>query len=183
MLITLHDGTKFDPVKKVVVEEKLPTVENTVGSLPTPAPRHDMRLEDLPAAPKVMNIICAVVGYKLLGMPDADICLALNCTEQQLRNVLEGDVYDNTYQSIIESFIRGQENSARDVIARAALDAAKTVVHIAGNSKNEVNKLKAAERILNTMNITGDENHGMGGTGLTIRIIKDTKNEAVTISL
>ena len=181
-MLILHDGTKFDPVKKAIVESELPT-ETTVGNLPTPAPRHDMRLEDLPAAPKVMNIVCAVVGYKLLGLPDADICLALNCTEQQLRNVLEGDVYDNTYQSIIESFIRGQENSARDVIARAALDAANTVVKIASTSKNETNRLKAAERILNTMNITGDENHGMGGTGLTIRIIKDTKNEAVTITL
>jgi hypothetical protein len=182
MLIQLQDGSKFDPVSKKVIDEA-PSVDNTLGALPTPAPRKDTKLEDLPAPPNVMSIVCAIIGYRLLGLNKNDIALALNCSDQQLDEVINGDVYDTSYNQVIEAFIRGQENSARDIIARASLDAAHTIVKIASHSKNETNKLKAAERILNTMNITGDENHGMGGVGLTIKIIKDTKNDQISITL
>jgi hypothetical protein len=182
-VITLADGRKFDTVKKIALEDMSSDTDNVSEDLPIVSPKSNIRLEDLPAAPKIMNVVCAVASYKILGISDSDICIALGCSPNQLQSILEGDIYDKTYNDILAAFVRGQENSARDILARASMSAANTLVTIASKSKNEQNKLKAAESILNRMNITGDDNHGMAGPGLTIKIIKDTKDDSITISM
>lgn len=189
MLIKLADGSLFDPLKKQKVVEQVEQNEpsdadNTVSEgVLVPAPKQGIRLEDLAANTKTMNVVCAVISYKLLGLSNGDISLALGCTLQQLENILTSESYDKTYNDVVAAFVKGQENSARDILAKASMSAANTLVAIASKSKNEQNKLKAAESILNRMNITGDENHGMSGPGLTIKIINDRKDDTITISM
>lgn len=183
MILTLADGSKFDPVAKKIIEDKTSNSDNELEVLPIPKPKTSMRLEDLPASPKVMNATIAVVGYKLLGLPNRDICDALGCSLQQLDDILEGEIYKTTFDNVLTSFVNGQEHSARDIIAKNAMKAANQLATIMSNSKNEANRLKAAESVLNRMNITGTDNNGMGGVGLTIKIIKDTKSEDITITM
>jgi methyl coenzyme M reductase beta subunit len=130
-----------------------------------------------------MNVMCAVSGYKLLGISDLDICIAIGCTKGQLEDILTSDVYSEITTDIMKAFVRGQENTARDVLAKSAMHAANVLVTTARNGKNEANKLRAAEGILDRMNVTGDAHHGMSGPGLVIKIVKEHKNDGITITM
>lgn len=179
-MITLADGRQFDTAKKEVVESNTPDEDI---QLPVPAPRSGIRLEDLPANTRVMNAVCAVAGYKLLGLNNNDISLALGCTIEQLHEILEGDIYSKSLEEMTAAFVRGQESTARDILAKNAIVAAN-VLATGLKSKNEANKMKAAESILNRNGIGGDTANGMSGQGLVIKIIKDQKDNAgITISL
>lgn len=180
--ITLADGRKINTVTKVIEEDNSLDADNVSGDLLIPAPKGNPRLEDLPAPPKVMNATIAVVGYKLLGLPNRDICFALGCSLQQLDDILEGEIYKTTYEKVIESFINGQQQSAKDILANGAMMAAQEVIKIVKTSKNEANRLKAAESVLNRNNIIGEESNSMSN-GLTIKIIRDSKSEDITISM
>ena len=175
-IITLADGRKFNTVTKTIEEDELPETENVSGSSLIPSPVNPMRLEDLPSTPKIMNATCAIVSYKLLGLPDRDICDALGCRPDQLDDILNGEVYKTTYDRVIESFLNGQKQNAKDILANGVVQAATELVKIVKNSKNEANRLKAAESVLNRNGVSDEASNGMSG-GLTIKIIKDTKAE------
>lgn len=181
-VITLSDGRKFNTITKTVEEEQSSEVEQTSGDLLVPTPVHNMRLEDLPSSPKVMNATCAIIAYKLLGLPNRDICDALGCTINQLEDILNGEVYSNTYSKVIESFTNGQKQNAKDILANGVISAATELVQIAKRSKNEANRLKASESILNRTGITEEGGNAMNG-GLKIKIIRDAKTDDITISM
>jgi len=87
--ITLADGRILDTITKKIEEVGLPEAEEVSGSSLVPKPVHSMRLEDLPSSVKVMNATCAIIGYKLLGLPNRDICDALGCRLDQLDDILK----------------------------------------------------------------------------------------------
>lgn len=180
--ITLADGRILDTVTKKIEEVPLPDAEDVSGSSLVPKPIHNMRLEDLPSSVKVMNATCAIIGYKLLGLPNRDICEALGCRPDQLDDILNGEVYKSTYDKVIEAFTNGQKENAKDILSNGMIQAATELTKIVKNSKNEANRLKAAESVLNRTGIT-DGSHSNGMQGLTIKIIKDTKSDDITISM
>jgi hypothetical protein len=180
MIIQLADGRKFDTATKQVVEE---APDEYQESLPVPLPKEGVKLEDLPADTRTMNVMCAVASYKLLGINDQDICIAIGCSSQQLEDILHSDIYSEITTDITKAFVRGQENSARDVLAKNAMHAADVLVTTARKGKSESNRLRAAEGILDRMNVTGDAAHGMAGPGLVIKIVKEHKNTEINISM
>lgn len=180
-IITLADGREFDTVTKKIVEVEVPDTNDVSGTSLVPTPTRPMRLEDLPSTPKIMNATCAIVSYKLLGLPNRDICDALGCRPDQLEDILNGEVYKTTYDKVIDSFLNGQKQNAKDILANGVITAAHELVKIAKNSKNEANRLKASESILNRNGVSDEATNGMSG-GLTIKIIKDTKSE-ITINM
>ncbi len=180
--ITLADGRVLDTVTKKIEEVGLPEAEEVSGSSLVPKPVHSMRLEDLPSSVKVMNATCAIIGYKLLGLPNRDICDALGCRPDQLDDILNGEIYKSTYDKVIESFLNGQKENAKDILANGVITAATKLVEVVKTSKNEANRIKAAESILNRNGIA-DGSGSMGMNGLTIKIIKDTKSDSIEIKL
>ena len=183
-IITLADGRKLNTITKKIEEEEeeLPEADNVSGSSLVPKPVHSMRLEDLPSSIKVMNATCAIIGYKLLGLPNRDICDALGCRPDQLDDILNGEVYKSTYDKVIQAFLNGQKENAKDILANGVITAATKLVEVVKTSKNEANRIKAAESILNRTGIS-DGGGSMGMNGLTIKIIKDTKSDDITISM
>jgi hypothetical protein len=181
-VLRLNDGKMFDTVTKTVLDDEPEQNEGQDSRLPIPRPHRELRLEDLPTDHKLMNVICAVAGYKLLGLINRDIALAIGCTDDQLQEILEGEMYDKVYNDMIVAFVNGQENTARDILAKNAIHAADTLVTTMRKSRSESNRVKAAESILNRNNIGPDSHHGLSGPGLTIKIVKDTKSE-ITISM
>ena len=67
-------------------------------------------------------------------------------------------------------------------MSNGVITAASELVEIVKNSKNEANRLKAAESVLNRNGIA-DGSGSSGMQGLTIKIIKDTKSDGITISM
>jgi hypothetical protein len=173
--LKLANGLTMDlKAKKVKNEDKeVEVVVEDELHLPVPLPRTGIKLEDLPASPSTMNAISAIISYKLLGLNDHDISIALGCTPFQLSALLAGEAYNQAYKQVVESFVRGQENTARDIIARESIMAAKQLVTIASKSRTEGNRLKASESILNRMNIVGNDQGNAMANGLVIKIVKD----------
>lgn len=180
--ITLADGRVLDTVTKKIEEVQLPDAEEVSGSSLVPKPVHSMRLEDLPSSVKVMNATCAIIGYKLLGLPNRDICEALGCRLDQLDDILNGEIYKSTYDKVIESFLNGQKEDAKSILSNGVITAATKLVEVVKTSKNEANRIKAAESILNRNGIS-DGLGSMGMGGLTIKIIKDTKSDNIEIKM
>lgn len=180
-IITLANGTKFDTVskKRVIEETQEPEVLENVPELPVPAPRVGIKLEDLPANPRIMNGIAAAICYKLLGLNDNDIANALGCTPFQLSGLINDEAYIESYKQVVEAFVRGQEQTARDIIQRESISAAQGLVHIAKKSKKEDTRLKAISSILDRAGVVASTDMGnQSGQGLMIKIVKgDTKEE------
>lgn len=166
--LTLHDGRTLDTVTKEVDGE-----EDDVFS---PAPQTDIRLEDLPADPRTMNVVCSVLSYVIMGIKQRDICLALGCSEEQLTEIMESEAYMKSHTMVIQSFVRGQQNAARDIISANAVHAARELTRVM-KSKSESNRLRASEGILNRAGINDANGHDAMAEGLIIRVVKDTKTD------
>lgn len=173
--LKLLNGMEIDPSTRSVVPTNVAEEEDQgeTSDLPfSPAPK-EMKLEDLPTNPQQMNVICAVLGYSLMGLPAHDIEIALGCSSEQLAAIMGCEAYDRSRKHILESFIRGQTSTAREILSTGAIDAARTVVHIAKKSKSEVNRLKAAENILKSTGVAGEDSNSVMSQGLVIKIIRD----------
>lgn len=166
--LTLFDGSTVELGSRQPDEE-----ESTSFS---PAPPADIRLEDLPAEPRMMNVVCSVLSYTFMGVRPPDIALALGCTEQQLTDIMESEPYIRSHQMVVDSFIKGQQNSARDVISSNAVRAAQELVKVVRTSKSESNRLRASETILNKSGISDTGSDSMAD-GLVIRVVKDMKTD------
>lgn len=177
-LLKLADGREINLSTKEVVEDAptVPVLEEQGASF-TPAPKADMRLEDLPADPRTMTVVCAVLSFRFMGLPDRDIAEALGCSAEQLYEVVNGAAYLSAYEMVLTSFVQGQQNAAKDIISASAVEAARQMKNIMSSSKSESNRLRASEGILNRAGIS-DTGHGdpMGG-GLIIKLVKDTKTD------
>lgn len=173
-MLKLADGREIDLSTKKVKEEEKPVVEEGQPVSFSPKPKQDLRLEDLPADTRMMNVVCAVVSYRIMGILDYDIARALGCTEAQLFDIVNSEAFTKTYDLVMDAFINGQQLSAKALISNNAVQAAQSLVQVMKSSKNENNRLRAAEGVLNRAGIGVDgANDGMGG-GLMIKIIKDT---------
>lgn len=181
MTIRLANGDVLDPKTKRVTEKEEQEEVND-ANLPVPKPRQELRLEDLPAAPSMMNAVCAIVSYRLMGLTDQDICIALGCSQFQLESIVNHESYETALNKIKDSFVHGQEVTAKEIIANATNDAARELVRIAKSSRNEGNKLKAINSVLDRMNISG-ENSANSEDDLMIRVVRGTDTDDIEIKV
>lgn len=183
--LQLRDGRSIDLKKKSVVRQDEDEEVQATEPLPSmqPKARVGLKLEDLPAGPKQMNAVCAIIGYRLLGMSDSDIAHALGCTDAQLFSIVNSEAFTKSWQDCIDAFVAGQSATARDLIASSAVQAAQTLVTVMKTSRNEGNKMRAAESVLNRMGIS-DANaaHDAMGQGLIIKVVRDAPGD-VTIKV
>lgn len=181
--LTLADGTQFDLSTKQVVkkDEPLPEMEEVSFS---PKPKTEIRLEDLPTNTRMMNVISAIITYRMMGVPDRDIALALGCSEGQLFDIVNSEAFDKSYKMTLDSIVRGQQDSARELISQNAAGAAQQMVRVMRASKSESNRLRAAEGILNRAGISDANSQDGGmGSGLIIKVVRDTGNPSVEIKV
>ncbi len=182
-LMKLADGTMFDTVTKKTVkvsaEEATPLPELSF----IPAPRSSVRLEELPAAPKQMTIISAILGFKYMGLPDTEICYALNCELAQLHSITATDAYTKAEKMIMDAFVLGQTRAARDIIMSNAQFAAQTMVTEMRTAKTSKDRQSAANSVLNRAGIGEDTaNDGMG-SGLIIKIVRDADTSNIKLNI
>lgn len=187
-LIKLKDGRLFNPVTKEVKDPEEDCRDKEVREFKEiealkPKPRTQMRLEDLPAKVGTMNVICAIIGYRLLGIPDSDISVALNCELDMLERIIASSAYDESFTEVVKAFVAGQKHSARDVLSSGAISAAHTLVKVMKESKNEAHRLRASENILSRVGITADGETSDHGGGLRIKIVTESPDTKVNINV
>lgn len=176
-LIKLADGTLFDPIakKKVASKNEPSDIQVSLGSS-----RKAIRIEDLPAPPKQMNVIAAVIAYQIIGMTNNEIAYALGCTPQQLDAVISTDAYISTQTMMLENYAERQRDTAKGLIAAKSIDAAKQLANTL-NSEDEALALRAAESILDRSGVSNESTSGKNG--LVIRVVKDVNTSSVEVKL
>lgn len=188
-IMTLADGRKFDTVTKTYISEDLETNTNEVTkerddvSLSLSSLTNTrMRLEDLPTNPKQMNVVCAVTTYVMLGLSDSEICVALNCTIDQLYDVKNSDALKRTQDILFTNIKKKFEDEASARLSMAAPQAANKIVDLM-NNKNAAVALKAAENVLDRSGVGSSDSFKGMGKGLTIRVVKDKQSESMEINV
>lgn len=171
-ILKLADGTEINTATGKRVEKIEPVVEDSSAPALFEPASSERKLEDLPTNPQQMNVIGAVLSYVFIGLPTFDICMALGCSAEQLEAIMASEAYDRTRALIIESFVRGQTNTAREILSTGAIQSARQVIEIATKSKNEQNRLKAADLVLKATGVSGDDINSAMSQGLVIKVIK-----------
>jgi hypothetical protein len=173
--IILADGTRIDPSSgRVVIEEpeevEIPTHSDAVREL-TAIRR---RVADLPDVPERMNVVSAVLTYKLFGLSNSDITHVLPLTTEQIVAIVQTEAYRSMQASIVESIMAQDAEDIRSLLHQKARDAAQRIGHLV-NSDNDAIALNAAKDVLDRDGHRAadiiEHRHKMEG-GLRIEIVK-----------
>ena len=146
--IELADGTKVSTSTGEVIREKKERTVFTDKALPPSA--NEMittRLSDLPASPRQMNGIAALIVYRLLGMPETDIAEALGTDVEKIKAIAASSLFTDLYGKVSNQVMDLNSESIRVRFAAMSRDALNKVYEIMSDSDDK-NALKAAQDIL-----------------------------------
>ena len=146
--IELADGTKVSTsTGQVIREKKERTTSPSFSSAPTANEMITTRLSDLPASPRQMNGVAALIVYRLLGMPESDIAEALGTDIEKIKAIADSSLYTDLYSKVSNQVMDLNSESIRVRFAAMSRDALNKVYEIMSDSDDK-NALKAAQDIL-----------------------------------
>lgn len=148
--LQLADGTKIDvrtgkperplPPSMVVMPNAFEAVERVS--------KVKMRLSDLPAPPKQMNVISVIVLYSMMGMSDTEIGIALNMTEAQVSRLRVSDVALELRRNVTDTVLSNDTDDVRSLFQQHSKNAAASVLHVMQYAEKDKDRLAAAQDIL-----------------------------------
>lgn len=145
------------------------------------------KLADLPALPRTMNAISAVLAYTLFGLSDDEIALATNMTLEQVSRVRAQEAYTSMKQGVVDSILQADSDNVRELIAQQAQTAVGVMSKALRGKKVGNTQLAAAKDFLDRgghrpVDVV-EHRHKMDG-GLVIEIVrKDQTQQPVTIDM
>ena len=146
--IELADGTKVSTsTGQVIREKKERTTSPSFSSAPTANEMITTRLSDLPASPRQMNGVAALIVYRLLGMPESDIAEALGTDIEKIKAIAASPLFTDLYSKVSNQVMDLNSESIRVRFAAMSRDALNKVYEIMSDSDDK-NALKAAQDIL-----------------------------------
>ena len=146
--IELADGTKVSTsTGQVIREKKERTTSPSFSSAPTANEMITTRLSDLPASPRQMNGVAALIVYRLLGMPESDIAEALGTDIEKIKAIADSSLFTDLYGKVSNQVMDLNSESIRVRFAAMSRDALNKVYEIMSDSDDK-NALKAAQDIL-----------------------------------
>ena len=146
--IELADGTKVSTsTGQVIREKKERTTSPSFSSAPTANEMITTRLSDLPASPRQMNGVAALIVYRLLGMPESDIAEALGTDIEKIKAIADSSLFTDLYSKVSNQVMDLNSESIRVRFAAMSRDALNKVYEIMSDSDDK-NALKAAQDIL-----------------------------------
>lgn len=143
--LILADGTKIDPTngKRIIDIVEVPSATQAINTIK----RVHRTLADLPAPPKQMNIISAIISYSLVGLSDEDIAIALDITVKQVTVIKEQDIYRKMEENIVSNMMVSDADNIGNIIKAHSTTAINKIVALIG-CKDEKIGLKAAQDVL-----------------------------------
>jgi hypothetical protein len=133
-VIHLADGNILLPNNKVVTPEQYARMTAKVVEVPSHSEAQKLvmttrrRLADLPAVPKTLNVINAVLAYEMFGLSKSEIALALNTTVEQVEAIQALPAYTEMFSAIKDSVIEAQRETVQGLLVNHAHDAATVIV-------------------------------------------------------
>ena len=146
--LKLADGTLVYPDGRVEKERssfvEVPTRSEAVRQVM----KVKKTLLDLPVPPKNANGVGLVVFYRMWGLGNSDIAIALGVTEQQVVAISTSPAYEALYNDVMKRMMErdGEEIAAK--IAAYSHEALEKVVEVVRTSDSEKYALIAAKDLL-----------------------------------
>lgn len=142
------------------------------------------KLTDLPETPDKMNAMGAVIAYKMLGINDADIAIALNTTEERIKLLCELDAFKQLEEMLDKSVIEDGKRAANNMIARSVTRATERMIEGIESDREDI-AIVAARDIMKAggAGVNAEAEKRIGG--LNIRIIRkgDRTEDDLTVEI
>jgi hypothetical protein len=143
------------------------------------------KVADLPAVPKTMNAVGAILTYSMFGMDDEETAIATGLSIEQIGRIKVSDPYSQMYDAVVRRVLDSETDVVRELIAKHARDAA--VVMVDGlNSGSRTDRISAAKDILDRSGHRPvdvvEHRHRVDG-GLVIEYVRRDDHVAPTIDM
>jgi hypothetical protein len=175
--LRLADGRVVYPGGNVNDSEPARVV---VDDEPRAIVRGSRRIADLPATPKQMNAIGAVLAYTLFGLDSENIAEAVGTTIERIDQIRLSDPFRQMHDAVVRSVLDSETDVVRELIAKNARDAAQVMVD-GLQAGNRADRMSAARDILDRSGHRPadvvEHRHRMDG-GLVIEVVR---RDAVSI--
>ena len=101
-------------------------------------------LNELPAAPNILNACGAVMLYTFFGVGDREIANALKCSVPEIEEIRAHTAYSEYLELIGNEIISAESENVTHRIAAYAHGALDTIAHVSRAGKAETNRLRAS---------------------------------------
>lgn len=181
-----------DPLSTATVRMIRPTVAKTFKGIEVPSNSVAQRivsstrrkLADLPAVPKQLNSIAAILVYTASGLSDAEISVATGFTVDQIKHLRNHPAYTALESNVIEAARNDAQDRIRNMLADNEVKAVKRIVDLIDLDDPKI-ALAAAKDVLDRGGIRQkevvDHRHQMDGA-FVIEVV-DQRNEPPTIDM
>lgn len=186
--LVLADGTKINPQTGEVINDepaKLVEVPSNIKAvqLVTQARK---RVADLPDLPSKTNIIAAIVAYKMFGLDDIEIALALGITELQVGRIIVSDAYTQLHDAILQSVLNNEAGTVKDLFVKNARAAATDMVKMAATAEGAL-KFRAMRDVLDRAGMRPvdviEQRVSLEGQLQIVHIRRDNKDDLPTLNI
>lgn len=179
--LVLADGTKIDPnTGQAYREQRSQYVEVPSNShAQRTQARYRKRLADLPAPPKQMNAVGAVIFYRLIGLEDDEIAYATGMSEDQVGRMAMSDLFKEVKDEVVKVILEQDAENVRDLFMQNNRKMAERLFQLA-ESQDEKVALNAVNSALDRGGQRPadvvEHRHNVEG-GLTIEYIDRNKEQ------
>jgi hypothetical protein len=132
---------------------------------------------DLPAAPKEMNAISAVVAYKMYGLSDPDISIATSIPIEQVENMQMLDAFDEMWNAAVQNIIHSDSDNIEDMIHQSARNAVNRITHVNNNAQDPFAIIASSKDLLDRHERSKERRETQENNSLRIEIIKRDETE------
>jgi len=150
-----------------------------------PVVRERRKVTDLPALPKQMNAIGAVLAYSLFGLDAEDIAEAVGTTIDRVDKIKASDPYRQMHDVIVRTVLDSETDVVRELFTKNARDAANVMVD-GLKAGNRADRMSAARDILDRSGHRPadvvEHRHRMDG-GLVIEVVRRDAVNVPTIDM
>lgn len=147
-------------------------------------PNKKRTIKDLPARPDILKGVSCVLVFTLLGLGDREIADGLGIAVDDVRSIRKMPAYSETFEAVAGEFIDSNSEFIHSRLAGYSNEAVTQVANIMKAGK-EVNRLKAADSILDRAGFTaktGRDRGNDGGNELRIVVTDGDKHVEVSIN-
>ena len=105
-------------------------------------------VQELPAPVKTVNVISVVLMYTLMGLSDREIAEALDVKIAQIKEIRDHSAYVECFDCVLNELLSANSDLLQSRISAHASMALDGVISIARDGKQENNRLRASQDIL-----------------------------------
>ena len=136
------DGTKVAPI---LPADFIPRVKEDTKINPVSfRGKRRRNMNELPAAPNMMNAIGALMLYSFFGVGDREVANALKCTVIELEEIRKSAAYSEYLDLIGNEIITADSDNIAHRIAAYSHGALDTIATVSAHGKTETNRLRAS---------------------------------------